>query len=633
MRSLSLVLLFVAAPMCSALSQEKEYDVRRIPAGLRVDAAAVVRATSTLIEIKSRGAAVITRKSATTVFRKEGRDFGSTEVYYDQFRKVKDLDGALYDEHGEEIRTLESDDVKDESDISAYTLYDDARVRRAELYHDIYPYTVAFEERVALKGILYFPRWAAQRSEEAVVHARLEVVVPASDTLRFWPATPPPVITLVDDKRHFVWEARNLPELSPAQMEEDIEQRTVVVHLAPSSFAFDERPGSMTSWRQFGAWVHELWNGNETLPPQARADVQKVLQGAVSQKEKIGRLYQFLQNRTRYVNVVLGIGGWKPFPADYVYQRGYGDCKALSNFMVALLSEAGIRAYPALIDAGGWRSDVIPEFPCNAFNHVIVCVPGDRDSLWLECTSQDMPFGFLSDFTENRPALLLTPEGGVLVKTPGTTREENLLSRVGTIGMQAGVDAAADLRVIRSGSRGVRARAVLTHGTPEEQENWYLGELSVSGARLMRSGVTGIAEHALRLEETLHFELPRFVTVTGSRLFFRPDIAHRSLIPPRELVVRHSPVRMLYPHIEADSIVYLLPRRTKCEALPAPVSLRTSFGEFSSSVKVRGDSALTYVRRIAINVTEIPAAHYVEYLGFMKTITVADKAQVVLVTQ
>jgi len=82
-----------------------------------------------------------------------------------------------------------------------------------------------------------------------------------------------------------------------------------------------------------------------------------------------------MQDHTRYISIQLGIGGWQPFDAAFVQEHGYGDCKALSNYMVALLKTAGITAYSVLIRPGDYRYTFNESFPSNQFTHVIVCVP------------------------------------------------------------------------------------------------------------------------------------------------------------------------------------------------------------------------------------------------------------------
>ncbi len=145
-------------------------------------------------------------------------------------------------------------------------------------------------------------------------------------------------------------------------------------------------------------------------------------------KEKMKLIYKYLQNNFRYVSIQLGIGGYKPFQASFVNKKKYGDCKALSNYMQACLDAVGITSYQALINAEYNSEKVDPLFPQNAFNHVILCVPGKKDTTWLECTSNTTDFGMLGSFTENRNALLITPDGGVLVSTPKSKASENIFN-------------------------------------------------------------------------------------------------------------------------------------------------------------------------------------------------------------
>jgi hypothetical protein len=54
-------------------------------------------------------------------------------------------------------------------------------------------------------------------------------------------------------------------------------------------------------------------------------------------------------------------------------------------------------------------------------------VPQAMDSIWLECTSNYNDFDHLGSFTENRYSLVLTENGGQLIKTPTSKAPENAL--------------------------------------------------------------------------------------------------------------------------------------------------------------------------------------------------------------
>ncbi len=148
---------------------------------------------------------------------------------------------------------------------------------------------------------------------------------------------------------------------------------------------------------------------------------------ASSDKDKAKILYNYLQKNTRYISIQIGIGGLEPFPASEVDRLGYGDCKALANYMRSMLSAVNIPSYYCIVKAGRRKESFHKTF-ANAQdgNHVILCIPFKNDTTWLECTSQNLPFGFLSDFTDDRDVVACTENGGVIMHTPKYINSTNL---------------------------------------------------------------------------------------------------------------------------------------------------------------------------------------------------------------
>ena len=136
-----------------------------------------------------------------------------------------------------------------------------------------------------------------------------------------------------------------------------------------------------------------------------------------NKQEQIKILYHYLQDETRYVNISIKTGGLKPFPAAFVTEKKYGDCKALTNYMKAMLSHIGITSYYSKIFAADAVKNIDKSFPSQQFNHVILCVPFEKDTIWLDCTSKG-PFNYLGTFTQNRDAYIIKKNSSFFAKTP-----------------------------------------------------------------------------------------------------------------------------------------------------------------------------------------------------------------------
>ena len=83
----------------------------------------------------------------------------------------------------------------------------------------------------------------------------------------------------------------------------------------------------MNSWKNYGIWKNQLLDRRDNLPVETINTIKQLTNGLSTKKEKVKKVYEFVQSKTRYVSVQLGIGGWQPFTAEIVDKYGYGDCK------------------------------------------------------------------------------------------------------------------------------------------------------------------------------------------------------------------------------------------------------------------------------------------------------------------
>ncbi len=615
------------------ISEENEYNIKNIPLRLLNDARAVVRKYDVKFIVEDNRNAVEIVKKAVTIFNKSEQQYGVLNLWYNKFHEINDLEGIIYDSEGEEVRDLESSDIKDYSDFESYSVYSDNRVKYIELYYNRFPYTIEYTYEIRYNGYLHWPSWYSRYSTDPVEETNFEVTIPSDYEFRYWcnDENIEPEFLTERNKNIYRWQKKNQLKLPDDVLDEDIEDFSVIIKIAPSEFEIDGYNGNMNTWNEFGKWYNLLSNERDKLPESATNEIDRIIKDETDKRKKVQKLYSFLQSKTRYVSVQLGIGGWQPYDAEYVYQNGYGDCKALSNFMVSILKHSGLEAYPVLIKNGYHRYPLINEFPSSQFNHVIVCVPLDGDTLWLECTSQTKPPGNIGWGNENREALMITPEGGFVVKTPISSSQKNIQLKKGEVKLSASGMAYAKTEIQWLGNQHDYVLPIADRSSSEEQEKWIKSLLDVPDIKLdaykFRHGNTELSEVDLNFE----LSLKRYGSVSGSRIFFNPNLMERRKTVPKNVVERRSPVRLHYPYLDIDSIEYIIPEKYKVEAVPKEINLNSSFGEFICRTNDNGDGTVTYFRSLEIKDYTIPAENYSEYQQFFAEIVKADKQQVVLV--
>ncbi|MBD2766492.1 DUF3857 domain-containing protein [Hymenobacter sp. BT664] len=618
-----------------------KYAVTDIPASLREGAHAVLRADDEVVTVKSAGRLVHTVHRAITVLEPAGDDFGRHAVSYDALNTLSYLRGAVYDGSGRLLHQLRPAEIHDRGMGDAGgSFMTDVRVRYADLRQPQTPYTVEFDYEIVSDNTLFYPDWQPQEAEGlAVQAATLRVTTPAALPLRYQERQLPPgsvvARTTLGSQETYQWQLTDLPAVDEEEAAPPLADITPAVALAPGAFEVQGHKGSCATWQSFGQWNYDLNAGRDQLPPATAAKVAALVKDAPDARTKARRVYDLLQGSTRYISVQLGLGGWQTFPASAVAGSGYGDCKALSNYTKALLAAAGVPAYVALVGAGGDQADLRADFPSSQFNHAILCVPlatGSRpDTLWLECTSQTQAFGYLGSFTGNRHALLLTPQGGQLVATPSYGSTENRRERRIDLFLDAAGGATATARTLRTGQEQDLYAQLLHDLSPTEQKKYVVDRLQLPTFTLTKLNLAATAAGPLPgVVETLGLALPGFAVPSGKRVFITPNLLSRLPALPAQVGERQAALWLPRASLHADTVRLHLPAGFRAETLPSAVQLSTAYGTYASHYATLPDGTVQYIRRLELKRGRMPRTAYAAYLDFRRKISIADKAQVVL---
>lgn len=603
------------------------YAAAKIAPEMLRKANAVVRLYDLKFEVLNKGEALETERRVITLLNEKAGDELERVFHYDKITRIDNIEGAVYDAAGKQVRQIGKKDIEDAKYLEYFV--NDSRVKVLRFPRLPFPYTIEYTVTRKYNGLMFYPVFEPQESPGVSVEtARFEVLMPPGLEVRVKEKNVPGGCKTAA----LHWEFKNLPAFIPEPFAPDDSWNLPRVLTAPTVFTLEGYDGDMSSWQSFGRFIQTLNAGKDQLPPETEAKLKQLTAGCADIHCKIRLVYEFMQNNTRYYFVGMGIGGWQPAPALEVDRFKYGDCKGLSNYMVAMLRAVGVPAYYALIRASaGEQNTQFPDFPNAWFNHAIACVPMEKDTLWLECTSQTESCGFLGDFTDNRPALLITPEGGQLVQTPEYDEKTNTIRRETQITLAPDGSAKLLSEAVFSGiAQNIPAALAGLH---DEKRKEYLYErLNISDFGIVALEFERKKDRLPEVTQRLELAVPRFASVSGKRLFVPLSVlSEKQTLPVTTDSVRHFPVQAHSRGLtEEDNFSMAVPEGYSPENLPAPVALSSPFGQYSLSCRYENNTIFV-TRTLILNNSIHPKEDFGAFLQFLKNVTKSDKSKIVLV--
>lgn len=608
-----------------------EYAIFRVPDSLMQDADQIVRLDEQVFVVKNTQTGTLFHKKVVTLLNENGTE-NQLVLFYDKDTKINSLTANIYDAVGTHIRKIGSKEIKDEAALDGFSIYDDSRVKYVDVAYGSYPYTVEFTYEMTLGGIDFavFPNWDIQSYNTAVQSGRFEINMP--DNQQFHYRALNTNITAAEGKpsagrKNWVWTVSGLPAVAWEPLAPAPSSVLPRILTSPDAFEIGGYRGSMASWADYGAFIYELYKGRDQLPDSVKADVQRVVAGAADTPAKISALYRYLQGKMRYVSVQMGIGGWQPFDAQYVAKNQYGDCKALSNYMKALLKEAGIEASLVLIKNGDLDYEVTPDFTTPQFNHAILYVP--ESGMWLECTSTDMPPNYIGASNAGRNVLLVTPQGGRLERTPAQGADFNTTANTTRIVIRADGTATLSQWSRTQGEPHDDIRYLSKHEPQEEHKKWLLKSIGLPAFQL---DSLSLAAEKDAPTATLAYRatLGKTGSQTGKRWFIPLNPVNSFQDVPPVQTSRNLPVTLTTQMSQTDTIYLTFPTGYSLESYPTePLGCRRSFGEYALRV-VPTETGATVYRSLRLSAATLPKEDYNDCRNFFRDVAKYDAIKLVL---
>ncbi|MEO6814509.1 MAG: DUF3857 domain-containing protein [Ginsengibacter sp.] len=615
---------------------DKKFPASTIPAKLLKNANVVKRMGKTEFTILNTGSTILKLHYALTILNENGDSHASLEVYYDKLRQVNSIEGSLYDSAGNLLKKLKNKDIKDVSAVDDISLMDDGRKKVHQFYSNSYPYTIEYEIEEKFNNTFFFPTWLPQGDEDySVEESSYSIIFPDNYQIRYraFNYEGEPAKSSEKGKINLIWKVNNVAAIKEPFATPTWRDLATVVYFAPTNFEIEGYKGNMETWKDFGLFQSSLNAGRDELPQNVIEKVNSLTTGITDVKEKIKILYNYLQQNTHYISIQLGIGGWQPFDASFVAKKGYGDCKALANYMHSLLKAAGIPSNYTIVNAGSTgyaKSRLIEDFPSNQFNHVIICVPLQKDSVWLECTNQNLPAGYMSDFTANRKALMITKDGGFLVSTPRYGINEN--EQIRTI--KATLDNNGLLNMnVKTAYKCIqqdRLSYLINALSKEKVQKLLDKEIQLATYEVNQFKYTEKKTSLPEIAEQLNITVDNYATITGKRIFLTPNILNRSQQQLTEDTSRTAAFVFDKAYRDTDQVEISIPDGYELEAAPKNVSLKTKFGTYIITSKLEGNKIL-YTRTREQFTGSYPAGVQKELVQFYNDIYKGDRGRIVLV--
>ena len=559
----------------------------------------------------------IARSYELKINNRLGEKYAEISIPYSKMNKVSKIEGYIKDKDGVIIKKLKSGDIIERSTMQDFSFYEDNFVKEFTLIHNVYPYTLCFSYQLQEDEFYCIDEWMPViNSDIPTINARLTLEVPVDYKISFSShLIDSAKVDTIETRIRYSWMASNSKQYEPEIFSPEKSLNFPEVDIVPVKFKYDQE-GSFATWKKYGNWEYRLMEGLNSLPEDEQRKISILTAGIKDDREKIRILYHYLQDATRYINISIKTGGMKPYPAGYVSANKYGDCKALSNYFRSVLSFIGIKSYYTDVLADQKIKQIDLTFPSQQFNHIIVCVPLSKDTLWLDCTS-DGPFNYLGTFTQNRYAFLIDKDNSHFKLTPALATNDVLESRSIKIHIESENNIITDFLTVSKGESFELLSGLSSSVSDSKKSQYIRNNIIASGFDLIDYHL--IPSHRDSTFITLNYtaKANNLFKKYGNELLLQ--LIPFSIPTFKDPKNRKNPVQLNFPVNKQDSIIYQIPVGYLVSGMPKDQTIQSVYGNYTIRFQQNTNSVVVF-KSFILNAGNYSLSQYKDFYTFVKKV-------------
>jgi len=553
--------------------------------------------------------------------KESAQALGEISLSYDKSREeIKDISAFVTTPEG---KRLPYQTIQELNPYSDYPVYTDDRIQQITMPNVVVGSTLDWQAtrvvRTPLMSGNFFNTFSFSLSAPAkLIRYTLEVPDGIAVNIQNLNTKLVPRRESRHGKTVYTWEMRDKQKFKPEEFMPRADEVIEGVLLS-----------TIPDWKTLGAWARDLFEKHIKISDELKAKVKEITDAKKSEREKIQAVIEYIQKDFRYVSMDMDFHSYEPHPTDQIFFNKYGDCKDQTLLTVAMLSQIGVQAYPALFCAET-QWDPRDKLPSpRYFNHAIVAIRYEGKTCYRDVLEKGYYFDEISAHVGGAHVFVIDDKGGFFdtVRKPDPQDEAEIARR--TVVIKKDGSAVVDGSASWPRSDSIQMREELKNSSEEAKSKLFarLDELYTAGGKVTKREWKGLGDDYAKLETHIQYEKTRGAEVMGDMMVFGIGGFERPV--DFTAPARKYPIVFWDEKISWEHNVYRIPEGYEVANLPKNIGLKTKFAEFTRTYIAKGNT-IVEDELYVIKAARVPRNEYATIKNFYNTLVELTNNRIVI---